>query len=370
MGYTAFAAQLPAQKQAWVKESIRVFRENFFFQKFTGTGPNNIVQLITELKKTEKGDRAYIGLVHDLGGSGIVGDNDIDGRFDDLESEWIEIHTDQLRKGVKSKGKVDDQRSVFDFRTEARDKLAYWRAQILEELMILSASGVSFAYNTDGSTRATTGQDALTLLEYAADVAAPTSGRHFNFTSDALAAGDTTTISSSSVPQYGMIVDLMAEAKTRGVKPLRIGGKDHYVYLCHPKTYARLKRDDDFRTAVITAGVRSDQNPIFSGATVTMDGLIIHTNNRVFNTRGLASGSKWGSGGAIDGTRSLLMGCQALGFADIWKMAQWSEETTDHGAKNEIVIGMYNGIIKPQFTSSFDSDTTQDFGVIAVNLAL
>lgn len=371
MSYTAFGAQMPEQKKAWVKESNKAFRENFFFQKFTGTGPNNIIQLVTDLKKTEKGTRAGIGLVQDLDtAGGIVGDNDVDGRMQSLESEWVEIHIDQLRKVVSSKGRVDDQNSVFEFRTEVKDKLSFWRAKVLEELTILTASGISYAYNTDGSARTVAPEDPLTSLTFAADVTTPTSNRHFNFTSDAMAAGDTSTISALSVPKYGMMVDAMAEAKTRGIKPLMIEGREHYVWLAHPKSFARLKRDSDFRNAVLTGMPRSDNNPIFTGAYVTMDGLIIHTNNRVYNTLGLASGSKWGSGGLVDGTRSLLMGCQAIGYADLYKEAQWIEETTDYGAKNSVSVGIFAGLLKTRFTSKFDSNTVQDFGLMVINLAL
>lgn len=368
LGYTALGAQQPSQKQAWVKESIRVFRENFFFQKFLGTNENSIVQHVTELKRTEKGDRAMIGLVADLQGSGIVGDNDIDGRYEALESSWVEIHTDQLRNGVKSKGRVDDQRSVFEFRKEARDKLAFWRAAMLEELMMLTASGISYAYKTDGSARAVTGQDALTDLDFAADVSAPTSNRHFAFNGTSLVAGDTSAITTGYVPKYGALVDLAAEARTRGIKPLRTGGKDYFVYLCHPKTFARLKKDSDFRDAVIQGSERGANNAIFTGGTVTMDGLVIHTNNRVYNTSGTAT--KWGSGNAVEGTRSLLLGAQALGFADLYGDADWYEGEDDDGAKNKITIGMYSGIIKPKFKSPLDSNTVQDFGLMALDLTL
>ena len=368
MAYTALGALQPEQKKAWIKESIRVFRENFFFNKFLGSNDNSIVQHVTELKRTDKGDRAMIGLVADLQGTGVVGDNDIDGRYEALESAWIEIHTDQLRNGVKSKGRVDDQRSVFDFRKEARDKLAYWRANITEELMILTASGISYGYNTNGSTRTVGAQDALTDLDFAADVTAPSTNRHFAFNGTSLVAGDTTSVTTGYVPKYGMIVDAMAEAKTRGMKPLRIGGKEHMVYLCHPKTFARLKKDADFRDAIINAGDRGGNNPIFSGATVTMDGLIIHTNNRVYNTSGTST--KWGSGNTVEGTRSLLMGCQALGYADIWGGADWFEGDDDDGAKQKITIGMYAGLIKPKFKSRFDSNAVEDFGVMAIDLTL
>lgn len=370
MAFTAFGSQQPEFKKVWIKEAIRVYRENFFFQKFLGTSENSIVQHMTELKRTETGDRAMMGLVLDMKGTGIVGDNDINGRYESLESDWIEIKTDQMRNGTKNKGRVDDQRSVFDFRTEARDKLAQWRANILEELMVLTASGIGYQYNTNGSTRNIGQQDDLRQLTFAADLAAPSSRRHFYYDGTNLQTGNTASIANTCVPKYGMIVDLMAEARTRGIKPLRVGGQDCMVYLCHPKTFARLKKDSDFRDAIINAGDRGAKNPIFTGATVTMDGLIVHTSNRVFNTSGAGAGQKWGAAGAVDGTRSLLMGCQALGFADLWGQADWFEGKDDDGAKNKITLSMYVGLLKPRFKSRLDSDTTQDFGVIALDLYL
>ena len=374
-GYTALGNQLPEQQKAWVRESIKAFRADFFFSKFTGAGPNNIVQVCNELKKTASGDRAGIGLVQELQGSGIVGDNDFDGRYESLESSWVEIHCDQLRKGVASKGRVDDQRSVFNFRTEAKDKVSYWRARVMEEFMILCASGIALTYNTDGSTRTVGAEDDPATLAYAADVTAPSTNRHFAFNGTNLVAGDTTTMTTGYVPKYGMIVDAMAEAKSRGVNPLMIGGKEHFVYLCHPKTFARLKKDADFRDALVGAEARGSKHPIFTGATVTMDGAIIHTNNRVYTTTGRVSGTsaavgKWGAGWDVEGTRSLLLGRQALAFGDIWSAAKWYEGKRDHDAKNVISLAMYTGILKPKFISRFDSNAVEDFGVIALDLAL
>ena len=124
----------------------------------------------------------------------------------------------------------------------------------------------------------------------------------------------------------------------------------------------------DFRDAVVQGNARGMDNPIFTGATVTMDGLVIHTNNRVYNTSGTST--KWGAGNAVEGTRSLLMGCQALGFADLWGDASWYEGKDDDDAKDKITIGMYAGVIKPKFLSRLDGNTVQDFGVMALDLAL
>lgn len=351
----------------WKKDATRVFRENLFFKKMMGTDENNVVQYINELRKTDTGTKAQIGLIPDLRGNGVVGDNELDGREESMDAFWIDINIDQHRNAVKSKGKKADQQSVFKMRSEARDRLMRWKANIIDELLILTASGISYAYNTDGSVRNARGGDPLTSLDFAADVVVPSSNRHFNYTGTALAAGDTTTITSSFLPKYGMIVDLMAEARTRGIKPIKIGGQDHYIYLCHPKHFAQLKKDADFRDAIINAGVRGDKNPVYTGATVTMDGLIIHTNNKVYNTLGAASGSKWGAGGAVDGTRSLIMGAQALAFADISAGMEWEEEPSDYKNRYGIAITNFYGMLKPQFQSAFDSDTVQDFGVMAVN---
>ena len=372
MGFTAFGAGQTEFKRAWVSETIKAYRQQSFWEKFMGTVSNSAVQRITELKKTEKGDRAMVGLKANMMASGIVGDNDIDGRREALETYWIEIHTDQLRKSVSSKGRVDDQRSVLDFRTEAKDSLSDWRAQINDDMMFLAASNISFAYNTDGSLRSTGSEDSLLQLDYAGDVAAaPSSKRHFTFDGTNIIAGNTGSVAAGYVPKYGALVDLCAEAKTRGVKPLMINGQEVYVHVVHPKTFARYKKDADFREVLVNAAERGLKNPIFTGAAgFTVDGILFHTSNKVYNTLGAAAGSKWGAGGNVDGTRSLLLGQQAMLYADIWGAGDWHEETLDSGAKNAITLSQYTGIRKPSFMSRLDGDTVQDFGLICMDYCL
>lgn len=372
MAFTAFGAGQPEFKRAWINECITGYRQQAFWFKFMGKGSNNIVQHIDALKKTEKGDRAMIALKANLKSSGIVGDNDVNGRREALETYWVEIHCDFLRKQLSSKGRVDDQRGVIEFRKEMKDSLADWKAQINDDLMFLTASNISYAYNTDGSLRDTGAEDQLTQLEYASDVAAaPTSNRHFTFDGTNLIAGNTAAIASGYVPKYGALVDLCAEAKTRGVKPLMINGNEVYVHVVHPKTFARYKKDADFRDVLINAGERGMKNPVFTGAAAfTVDGILFHVSNKVFNTAGAASGSKWGAASTVNGTRSLLLGQQALAYADITSNGDWHEETFDSGAKLAVTMGQYTGVLKPRFMSRLDSDTVQDFGVICMDYYL
>lgn len=369
MAQTAIGQMAPEQMRVWSQEAIRTYRQNLFFQKFIGKGEDSVIQMATDLTKTEMGDRCMIGLVADAARTGIVGDNNINGRESALEATWVEIQCDQLRKPFTSKGRVSARRSPFGFRKIAKDALAKWRADVIEDLMIMTASGVSYAFNTDGSPRIPNGEDDLSELSFGQLVTPPSSERHYRFDGTNLQLGDTTQMTAGHVPKYGALVDMVAEASSAGIKPINVNGQNSYVYLCHPKVLAALKKDPDFRDVLANAGDRGAKNPLLSGATVTMDGLIIHTTRSAFHTMGAASGSKWGAGGAVNGTRSLLMGVQALAFGDLWGNARWFEGREDHDNKEVISMSMYIGLVKPKFKATATS-TLQDFGVMALDLAI
>lgn len=50
-----------------------------FMSKFMGTGENNVIQRITELTRTEKGDQVIMHLLADLVDDGVIGDNEREG---------------------------------------------------------------------------------------------------------------------------------------------------------------------------------------------------------------------------------------------------------------------------------------------------
>src|SRR5690606_28788215 len=104
----------------------------------------------------------------------------------------------------------------------ARKKLARWLAETMEEQAIHFSSGISFALNLDGSPRVSpAGEDPWTDLEYASDIAAPPSNRHFRFdATSGLTTGDTSAVDTADVLKYGVLPDLVAEARTKNIKPI------------------------------------------------------------------------------------------------------------------------------------------------------
>lgn len=363
MAFTAFSELNSQQKLLWSRTVWKAARDEAFITRFTGSGDNNVIHRITELTKTEKGDQCVFQLVADLAGDGVIGDNEREGNEESMQSYEQIITIDLMTHGVRNKGKLSDQRTVINFREQGRDKLAQWLGSRLDQLAFLTLSGISYAFQNDGSPRV---NSPFPNLAFAADVTAPSAKRSLMFDGNSLDVSNTGSITSAFVPKYTMIVDAIAYAKSHYVKPIRAGGKSYYVMFVHPQTLAALKKDPDYQRAVVAVATKAGMDsPWFNGATVTVDGAVIHEHNLVYNTKGAASGSKWGSGGLVNGTRTLLCGAQALGMADLGA-GDWVEKLFDYDARQGINVDKMIGLLKPQFYSVYDK-SVEDFSVVSID---
>lgn len=357
---TNFAALTPKQKIVWSRDVWSAARDQMFIKNFIGTGQNALIQRITELTKTEKGEKVMMHLVADLVEDGVIGDNEREGNEEALQSYSQEITIDLLTHSVRNKGKLADQKTVINFRQMGKDRLAFWLANRCDQLAFLTMAGVSYAFKNNGAPRV---GSPFPNLAFAADVSAPTSKRALMFDGTSLAASVTGNITTAYVPKYTMIVDLIAYAKENYIKPLKSGGKDYYVLFVHPQTLAALKKDPDYQRAVVAVATKAGlDSPWFTGATVTVDGAVIHEHNLVYNTKGAASASKWGSGGLVNGTRTMLCGAQALGMADLGA-PEWTEKLFQYDSQQGINIDKMMGLLKPKFYSIYNG-STEDFGIV------
>lgn len=363
MSITNFAALTATQKVVWSRDIWSAARDQMFIKNFTGTGDNSVIQRVTELTKTEKGEQVLMHLVADLVEDGVIGDNEREGNEEAMQSYSQKINIDQMTHSVREKGKLSDQKTVINFREQGRDKLAFWLASRCDQLAFLTMSGISYAFKNNGAARV---GSPFPNLTFAADVVAPSSKRALMFDGTSLAVSATGSIASTYVPKYTMIVDLIAYAKEHYIKPLMSGGKSYYVLFVHPRTLAALKKDPDYQRAVVGVATKmGTDSPWFTGGTVTIDGAVIHEHNLVYNTKGAASGSKWGAASAIDGTRSILCGAQALGMADLGS-PDWVEKLFQYDSARGINVDKMLGFLKPQFYSIYDG-SVEDFGLLTVD---
>lgn len=368
MAVTNFAALTDEQKTIWSRDLWKAARNMSFLNRFTGSGPNSMVQRITELTKSEKGARAVYTLVADLEGDGVAGDNQLDGNEESIKAHDQVVTIDQLRHANRHKGRMADQRSVVNFRNASKDVLSYWLADRIDQLSFLTLSGVDYSMKNNGAPRGAGSQ--LSELEFAGDVVAPSGNRHLRWdATTGLEAGDTTAIDADDTPSYEMLVEMKAYAKTQYIRGIRGSGNEEYYHVfMTPQGLAKLKLDPDYLANIRNAGPRGNNNSLFTGSVVTQDGLIIHEFRHVFNTVGAESGEKWGSGGDVNGQRVLMCGAQAMALADLG-VPYWVEEGKDYGNQQGISIGKIFGLKKPVFRSQV-TGTDEDFGVLALDTSI
>lgn len=371
MTVTDFGALSAARKIVWAAELWKNGRDQSFFfaNGFIGKNDNDmnsVIQRVTKLTETERGYECVMQLVLDMQGDGVVGDNELEGNEEALQNDSQTIRIDQLRHGNKSKGEMSEQATVIRFRMQSKDKLTFWLADKLDELMFLTISGRAFTLTYNGATRT---NSQLPELTFAADVVAPSSNR-------VMYAGSATseaTLTTSNTMNWATVVTAGAAAETRRLRPIRDGGRNSYILLMHTRQARDLKLDPTYQTIVRSAEKRSSKNPLFTGAMSQIDNMVIHHHNKVFNTSGMASGSKWGAGGTVDGAQAMLLGAQAGAIATIGSMFWREAVLTDYGNRPGIGVGRKIGMLKPQFQSIYDlvsnAPSRQDFGCIAVKTA-
>ena len=363
MSLTNFAGLTSQQKIVWSRDVWQAARDQMFIKKFIGTGDNAVIQRISELTKTEKGEQVLMHLVADLVEDGVIGDNEREGNEEAMQSYSQVLNIDLITHSVRNKGKLSDQKSIIKFREMGKDRLAFWLANRVDQLAFLAMSGISFTFKNGGDARTSS---AFANLSFAADVTAPSSKRALMYDGTSLAVSNTASITSGYVPTYKMIVDAVAYAKEHYIKPLMSEGKEYYTMFVTPSTLAALKKDADYQRAVVGVATKSGtDSPWFTGGTVTIDGVVLHEHRLVYNTKNALAGAKWGAGSNINGTRSLLCGAQALGMADIGT-PEWNEKEFQYGAQQGINIDKMFGLLKPKFYSIYDQ-SVQDFGVLSID---
>lgn len=365
MATTDFGRLSTAVKKLWIDKFEEHFLDQFFWsrtgmlgKKSTDTG--SVMTNVKEFTETERGDVAVMHLVPDLVDDGTPGDETLDGREEAMEVETQEIRIDQLRHGVRRQGRMAEQRTVIRFRVTARTKLTRWRAEIFDELAFLTVAGIPYTKELDGSTRPASSR--LPALAFAADVSAPTSLRKVF----AGTATSTATLTASDTMSWNRIIEIKAKARRELIHPLNMNGMDDYV-LCMSTEQARdLKKDPNYQTAVANAKPRGGDNPLFKNAFAYPDGVILYDHTKVPTTLGLASGAKWGAAGTVDGAQALLMGQQALGFANLGSTMDWVEDPDkDYKNKPGISVGSIFGFKKPKWTRKEQDANPQDYGVIS-----
>ena len=371
------------QQEAYAKKSWIWAQENMFFNKFSGKTIKSVdsrtgdkkggievakgTQSVVTIDDTftgKAGDTVNFNILAPITGSGVVDDAILEGNEQTLKYYDFDTTLHQIRNAVEVRG-MAKQRTFKNVREDGKDVLGNWQAQYLDTKILLGASGLA---NADGTLSAN----------------APSSNRKWaggdvvgGSAFESVTGNLTTNLDVGNLMCPDAIEVCKRKAMMPGsdygkIRPIMYKGQPYYMMLVSPYQFKALKNHTDVQATLKDAWWRSDKNPIFSGASLVWDGVIIHESEKIETRLGDATGTASlvpttyfeladAAANGVYVARALFLGAQAVVLAKC-KGMNWVEQKRDYDNIMGISIGLINSVEKPEFNG-------EDFGVITMDTA-
>jgi N4-gp56 family major capsid protein len=335
MTLTAVTSGLVTQQ--WAKDTfVEAFPENFW-APYMG-GKDAIIEVKHDLDN-DAGDRIHYGLVMGMDETaGITGDNVLIGSEEQLLNYSTTMYIDQLRNGIRLKGRMDEKKARFDLRSKAKEQLKSWLPRAIDYHLFYQLAGDD-AYSFAGNTGVHADQDHVVIC-----------GNTAWNTDIATTEGDMDSADYLTTYEIDVAVE-KAKVLEPMIRPIRVQGSDHYLLVIHPYCANKLRYGTDTKwyTAMRDAQTRGDSNPLFTGALAIWNGTVIREHRLVQSETSTFY-------------RNLFLGAQA-GTAAFAEKKIWSEDTTsdtaDYGNRVGFAAGFIGGFKKNIFNS-------KDYGMLTV----
>jgi N4-gp56 family major capsid protein len=312
-----------------------VEKDSYIQSRFVSTSDSAVIQKVEDFEADPRGGRGAkvnFGISIKLSGDGVSGDDELEGQEEAITTYEEELEVNQLRHAVRLTGQMDELKSAYDMRADAKEKLKIWWIEKIDYEILAKLCGYSSA-------------------TFANTPAEPSASRAvFAGGQSAESSLTSTMVFDTKVIEKAKQTAKLASPK---VRPIMIGGKATYVMFIHPYQRTDLRRDPVWNQAQRDANVRGADNPIFSGAEGVYDGVVIHEHEQVHTNTG-------GSGSAAC-ARAILCGAQAA-VLGIGAPKKWVEKKFDYENQWGVACGLVFGVQKVQFNSV-------DYGVVTVHTA-
>lgn len=374
----------PGSAQAVKRWSLSLsidYMRRIYWRKFMGRGSENIIEEKTELE-SDAGDNIKFDINLRMVGEPVYGDNRLEGNEEQLRFSQDELNIDQVRKAGSAGGRMTRKRTIHDLRMLNRARLAEYFAEWTDEILFAYASGVndSTVVNANRIFRSSS---------FAGNALTQPDSDHIAYGSDGAGAGPTSkaTLGATDLMSVNLVENVntrvrmfnTSDIETLRMRPVQVGPDKHYVLVMSPYQSRDLRRSSttaDWLEIQKNAGMRSEKNPIFTGALGMIDGTVLQMSEsvRLF--------SDYGPGNNVAAARALFLSSQALTCAygggrgqnasggseqlrqqgaGLSRM-QWVEEAKDYGNEISVAGGMIFGCKKTRFNE-------RDYGVVAVDTA-
>lgn len=334
---TQFLTNDALTRKRWAKDLFSILLPATEFNDLTGTNTNSIIQLRTELAKGE-GDLIKFGIRVPLTGTGIQGNDTVEGNEEKLIFKDFSVTIEELNHAVDTGGKMEEQRVPYNLMEEGKNGLQEWWADKLSTFAFAVLCG-------DTSFEMVTGKG-----DFGTAITAPDTNHHLKVNDVAEAS-----MTAADVLDLTFLdrMKQLAEVPNTGcykVRPLMIGGKKYFRVVLHTYVFDALRRN----TNVGQWGdlLRSANKLAVPNVEIEYNGLLISKSERIRKVSG-----------TTNVYRNLLLGAQAAVFA--WGGAGESKSTTmafvpyEKDAKRFVMVrgGGIFGMAKTRFNSA-------DYGII------
>lgn len=349
MADTAVASGLTVQQ--WDSNFFTEYVRENRFAKYMGTNENAVIQVKDKLTTT-KGKYDTFALVNRLTGAGVTGNATLLGNEEDLATKSYKVTVDMVRHAVRVP-KLEEQYSAIDLREAGRSALKTW-------IMEKTRTDIINALGSVGTTApilfsaATSAQQDTWVVNNSDRVLFGAAKSNYNATF-ATALGNVDNTADKLAKASLSILKRIAQNASPKIRPIRTAGDEEwYVLFCNSWCMRDLLSDlATTHTAALPREGDWKSNPIFSGANVIYDGIIVREIPEIAVV----------SNGSINCAPAYLCGAQALGIA--WAQRSKTIEDLDYDfkAKPGVAIEEIRAIEKLTFGTTADGTTPKDNGV-------
>lgn len=349
---TQFVTASDQTVKIWSKLLMHQVLKSTYYGKFSGSDPNNIIQVLTDLRKGP-GDVIKYDLLQQDAGYGATADTAItDTAYESALAYKQDSVAIEQRRLAKAWTRMSQQRTIHQLRMDAMRNLGDAWARIMDQFMFAFLCGTEGADTDLGTALAASGQDVQDITD-----------------------ADHLIDHSGDSPIATFTTDFIDEARWQAetidypLQKLRVDGDEVYVMFLHPYQAKNLMATSNWKNAMQNAGPRDlKKNPIFAGSLGMWNGVVLHA-------------APYLPASASDKKHAILCGKQAgvvafgnaLDSLDQEKYGgdfvfQWVERTeTDYNNIKGISASAVLGIKRCDFDIVGGTTGTEPHGVIRVD---
>jgi N4-gp56 family major capsid protein len=336
MAASNFVVGDPNAVQRWAAFFAQEPEKHMALTKYMGSGENACIVVLRDLEKGA-GEKITVPLFMKMTGDGVEGDNIIaDTTAEEALATFNDyLFIDQRRKGTKTKGKMAEQRVLYNMRERGRTQLASWFAEDYDAQLIMYLSG---ARGID-----TTMHVPLSWSGRASNPLQGPDPAHLMHAGAALGASDT---DASCIMSIAVIDKIIAKVETidPAFPAIDVGqGEKKFVCLMHPfQAYDLRKSVSNNDWIDIHKHADGKNSLIYQNALGEHNGVVLAKHRNVVRF------SNYGAGSNLGAARALVLGAQCGmiawgGSAKGVNRYSWNEETYDRGNGLAITIGAIFG---------------------------